>query len=454
MKLHDLRVRRSRRLAALAPGVLLVAALLIGVNADSATATVFSNPVAISIPSSGRATPYPSTISVSELPGRIDDITVTLDGFTHDWADDVDVMLVSPAGTAVVLMSDVGGGHAVEGASLLFDDIGRYLPDDGQIGTGRWWPTVGTLCDTTCGFGGPAPPPNGTWMADFDHSDPNGTWSLYVYDDLAGLAGWIDGWSLDIRTKTTTVTDFDPESGPPGTMVDIIGTNLRGATSVTFGGVPAESFSIRSNTLIKAAVPQEAVTGPIAVTTSFWGTGTSPTDFTVVPPPTVTSFAPKTGKAGTSVTITGTAFTGATDVEFNGTAASDFTVSSPTEIIATVPVGATTGPVSVTTSGGTTLSSSDFVVKHERDVSLSVGDEAEGRVTVADGFAACASQVPVNVELRVEGRWRTVSHLLTDASGDYTVVVSDAGRYRAVAKGFTLSSGDRCLKDVSPTVTK
>jgi hypothetical protein len=79
------------------------------------------------------------------------------------------------------------------------------------------------------------------------------------------------------------------------------------------------------------------------------------------PAPTVTSFSPTSGAAGTSVSITGTDFTGATSVRFNGTSAT-YTVSSSTAITATVPAGATSGPISVTTSGGTGTSSSSFTV--------------------------------------------------------------------------------------------
>ena len=56
-------------------------------------------------------------------------------------------------------------------------------------------------------------------------------------------------------------------------------------------------------------------------------------------PPTVDSFNPTSGPEGTIVTITGTGFTGATAVTFNGTSAS-FTVDSDVQITATVPVGA------------------------------------------------------------------------------------------------------------------
>jgi len=76
--------------------------------------------------------------------------------------------------------------------------------------------------------------------------------------------------------------------------------------------------------------------------------------------PTITSFTPGSGPVGTSVTINGTNFIGATAAAFNGSAAS-FTVTSATAIQATVPAGATTGPLSVTTPGGTAASSASFI---------------------------------------------------------------------------------------------
>jgi len=62
------------------------------------------------------------------------------------------------------------------------------------------------------------------------------------------------------------------------------------------------------------------------------------------------------------VTINGTNFTGASSVQFNGLNAASFTVTSATAIQATVPAGATTGPLAVTTPGGTTTSASSFAV--------------------------------------------------------------------------------------------
>ncbi|HEU5167375.1 MAG TPA: IPT/TIG domain-containing protein, partial [Chitinophagaceae bacterium] len=81
-------------------------------------------------------------------------------------------------------------------------------------------------------------------------------------------------------------------------------------------------------------------------------TGTVVSNPTSTPPPTITSFTPTSGGAGTSITITGTNFTGATAVNFGGVAASSFTVNSATSITAVLGTG-TSGNVSITTPGGT-----------------------------------------------------------------------------------------------------
>jgi type II secretory pathway pseudopilin PulG len=78
--------------------------------------------------------------------------------------------------------------------------------------------------------------------------------------------------------------------------------------------------------------------------------------------PTVASFTPSAGPVGTSVALTGTNFTGATKVTFNGTNAPAFTVVSATQITATVPAGATSGTVAVTTPAGSGTSAGSFTV--------------------------------------------------------------------------------------------
>jgi hypothetical protein len=166
----------------------------------------------------------------------------------------------------------------------------------------------------------------------------------------------------DAVLATPVVKSFTPTSGAAGTSVDIVGANLTDATSVTFNGTAA-SFTVESDSKMHATVPAGATTGPISVTTPT-GTGTSTDSFTFTPlAPTISSFTPTNGKAGTSVGIIGTRFTGATSVTFNGGPAG-FTVVSDSEIRATVSCVASTGPISVSTSNGIGWSSSSFIVTH------------------------------------------------------------------------------------------
>ncbi len=158
-----------------------------------------------------------------------------------------------------------------------------------------------------------------------------------------------------------TISGFTPTSGPAGTSVTITGTAFTGAMAVTFNGVNASSFTVNSATQITATVPAGATTGKVAVTTPG-GTAESAANFTVILPPTISGFSPTSGPVGTSVTLTGIAFTGTTAVIFNGVNASSFTVNSATQITVVVPAGATTGKIAVTTPGGTAESTTNFNV--------------------------------------------------------------------------------------------
>jgi hypothetical protein len=146
------------------------------------------------------------------------------------------------------------------------------------------------------------------------------------------------------------VTAFTPTSGQAQTVVTIKGTHFTTATGVQFGGKAAASFTIINDTTISAVIG-DGNTGSVQVT---WpGTTAALPLFTYIfPVPTITAFTPTSGTSGTTVTITGTNFTGATTVSFGGTAAASFTVNSATSITAIVASGAS-GNVSVTTPGGT-----------------------------------------------------------------------------------------------------
>ena len=153
------------------------------------------------------------------------------------------------------------------------------------------------------------------------------------------------------------ITSFSPPSGPVGTPVIITGTGLTQASRVTFGGIKATTFMVNSATQVTATVPNGARTGGIGILTPG-GLGSSK-KFSVTP--VIASFSPPSGKVGTSVTINGTSFTSATKVTFDGVV-SAFTVVSDIELTATVPTGAVTGKIAITTPGGTATSATNFTV--------------------------------------------------------------------------------------------
>ena len=166
------------------------------------------------------------------------------------------------------------------------------------------------------------------------------------------------------------VTAISPTTGPAtgGTVVTITGTNLAGATAVTFGGTAATTYTVQSATTITATSPAHAAGTVDVLVTTPAGTSanTAADNFTYTGGPTVTAVSPKAGPitGGTVVTITGSGFTGATSVTFGGTAATTYTVTNDTTISATSPAHAAgTVDVLVVTPSGTSANTAadDFV---------------------------------------------------------------------------------------------
>lgn len=149
-----------------------------------------------------------------------------------------------------------------------------------------------------------------------------------------------------------------PYSGKVGKPVEFLGQGFTGTTQVSFNGTAA-TFKVVSDTYLTATVPSGAKTGFVRVTTPG-GVRTSNKTFRVTPQ--ITTFNPPSGPVGTPVTITGTGLTQTKTVAFGGVKATAFTVNSDTSVTATVPSGAKTGKISITTPGGTSASATNFTV--------------------------------------------------------------------------------------------
>ncbi|MBL0356735.1 MAG: VCBS repeat-containing protein [Chitinophagaceae bacterium] len=150
------------------------------------------------------------------------------------------------------------------------------------------------------------------------------------------------------KVNEPLIYSFSPVTGSNGTVVTIKGKNFTGATGVSFGGVNAASFSVFNDTILLATVGNGA-TGNVSVISAA-GAG-SLAGF-VFADPLIDSITPLHANQGTTVTIYGKNFTGATAVRFGNINAASFVVDSSQSITAIVGSGAS-GNCSVTTSYGT-----------------------------------------------------------------------------------------------------
>lgn len=302
-------------------------------------------------------------------------------------------------------------------------------------------------------------------------------------------------------------TALSPTSGPEACVVAITGTGFdqAGAFAVsdvrfTGAGNVLDSvdalFHVVSDTEIWTTVPAGAATGPITITDGNGTTGNSPV-FTVTATagtcaPTITSFDPTCGVVGTVVTITGTnllksggddSTTPVTkpaggDVKFNpytANATHTGAAESPATLVVNVPASAVDGPIRVKTfaapdSTVTSTGSFDVVtdpalcpgggVPFARSITLRLRDAlvARGKVSAATvtppAPAGCTAAVPVKIQRRVSGHWKTVGKTTTSDTGAYRKKIRNRhGKYRSLAPSLTLASGDVCGRAKSKVVT-
>lgn len=173
----------------------------------------FTNATPIDLPggqpttTAGPSAPYPSSINVSGLTGQ-KRIRVTLNGFHHDWENDIDLLLVGPGGQKFILMSDVGGSTTDSLPPRTFsiaDSAQLQMPSTPFIDGTAYKPTNIGANDPfdppapASPYENPAPAGTATFESVFglDGAAMNGAWSLYGDDDVSGDGGRIDGgWTI------------------------------------------------------------------------------------------------------------------------------------------------------------------------------------------------------------------------------------------------------------------
>ncbi len=244
----------------------LVLLLITGVS--SVAAQTFCNSAAITIPATGTSgvgTPYPSSITVSGVAGVVDRVSVNINGFSHTFPDDVDMLLVAPSGQKMIIQSDTNGNTDVAGINYVINDsASTALSDSGALTAGAYRPTDYSTGDifTAPAPGGPYNDPAtagaATLASTFAGIDPNGTWQLYVVDDTSTDTGGISGgWCITIGPPPLKISEFRVR-GPSGasdeyiellndSMADLIVASLDGTSGFAVAASDAASRCVVPN---------------------------------------------------------------------------------------------------------------------------------------------------------------------------------------------------------------
>jgi hypothetical protein len=157
------------------------------------------------------------------------------------------------------------------------------------------------------------------------------------------------------------ITSLSPSSGSiaGGTIVTIRGTNFTGASSVTIDGKAATPIKVVDNTTITCKAPVSLSAGPVdVIVTTGGGPSSAFSSYTYITPAVITSISPTFGTkaGGTSVTITGTNFTGTSVVLFGLKSATNINVVDNTTITCVTPDSTSAIAVGVTLTTGAGLS--------------------------------------------------------------------------------------------------
>ncbi|HEU5222494.1 MAG TPA: IPT/TIG domain-containing protein [Candidatus Lumbricidophila sp.] len=313
-----------------------------------------------------------SFVTPAHVPGNVAVSVTTPSGTSADIPGGFTYTLLAAAPTATSLSPN--HGPAAGGTTVTVTGSG-FIPGATTVSIDGFTVPATVSSPTELTFTTPAHAPGNVAVS---VTTPGGTSA-----DVPG------GFTFD----PASVTGIAPPAGPTagGTTVVITGSCFVNVTDVTFGGTSAASFTVDSPTQITATTPAGVGAVDVSVISSGQcGTGTAPGGFTYVPAPTLLSLTPNHGPAsgGTTVTITGSNFTGATEVAIDGVPVASFTVLSDSQISFVTPLHvAETVDVSVTAAGGTgTLPNSyTFEPMSITSIDPNSGPEQGGNVITIDG---------------------------------------------------------------------
>jgi len=376
----------------------------------------FTNSAAIAIADVGAGNPYPSVINVTGLGGTVNNVMVRLNGISHTWPDDIDILLVSPTGQKVMVFSDVGGSADLNNVTItLSDAAAAALSDAGQLVSGTFRPTDAAPGEARDLFPGPAPVgPYVATLSTFNGFAANGAWSLYVNDDGAGDQGSIAaGWNLTITTASTgaqppTISDIGDQATTVNTATAAIPFTINDADT------PVGNLTLSRSSSNPTLVPTNNIV--------FGGSGNNRT----------VTLTPASGQTG-SATIT--------------VSVSDGALSASDTFVLTVT--AVNSPPTLTGIGDQTIN--EDTSTGALGFTVGDGESAAGSLTLGRSSSNAALVPTNNIVFGGSGASRTVTvSPAANQSGSATITVSVSDGQYTTSTNFVVTVS--AVND-APTIT-
>jgi RHS repeat-associated protein len=277
--------------------------------------------------------------------------------------------------------------------------------------------------------------------------------------------------TVDVRVTTPGGTAVLPAAYtylPPPTISSVTPAKLRssggqtltidgadvvdgGDTTVTIGGIATPATFVSSTRLLVIAPPHAAGSADVTVTTPG---GTAHASVTYFDPPAIASFAPPSGRPGATVVIHGASFDpdpSGDQVLLGGTPATVLAATA-TDLTIAIPANASTDRLTVTTAGGTAVSTTDFIVVTYVSLAIAPSPVVLGIGTMQQLTATATRGDGSTADVTAQTTWSSsdATRVIVDASGRARGVASGSATVTATFSGLTATTTARVFSEPLP----
>jgi hypothetical protein len=301
--------------------------------------------------------------------------------------------------TPAVLISGIGDSWG-----LTFDSAGNLWL--GGYGANAIWEYTPSQLATSG-----SPTPAITLSVSFEPVFP-------TFDAQGNL--WVSSYGSPVGIDKFSASQL-ASSGNKTPVVQITSSDFGSPTALAFDTAGNLLMADNNGSIFTLPPSQQASTADLTPAGILAGTSTglhTPSGLAISEAPVVSSVTPTSGPAGTTVTINGAGFLTGSSVNFGPTAASSVTYVTPYELQATVPSGAGTVDVTVTTSGGASATSAADLFSYPVTGYWEVASDG-GIFNYGVAFSGSMGGKPLNAPI--------VGMAADPATGGYWEVASDGG---------------------------